>query len=141
MKLKMLATILCGATMLCVSGSALSQAKYDFGKREYGANCAGCHGMSGRGDGDYKPWLTKSPTELHTLSKNNGGVFPVERMYQVIDGRQFVPAHGSRDMPIWGEVYRAKAGESYMDVPYDPEAFVRTRILALIDYIHRLQVK
>jgi hypothetical protein len=34
-----------------------------------------------------------------------------------------------------------KAGEYYMDVPYDSEAYVRARILALIDYISRLQVK
>jgi len=28
-----------------------------------------------------------------------------------------------------------------MDTPYDPEVYVRTRILALIDYIYRLQAK
>jgi hypothetical protein len=44
-------------------------------------------------------------------------------------------------MPIWGLDYLAKGGQSYKDVPYDPEVFVRTRILALTEYIYRLQAK
>jgi hypothetical protein len=44
-------------------------------------------------------------------------------------------------MPTWGNAYRIKAAEYYLDSPYDPEAFVRARILALIEYISRLQVK
>ncbi|HSF48517.1 MAG TPA: hypothetical protein VLA73_09165 [Burkholderiales bacterium] len=44
-------------------------------------------------------------------------------------------------MPIWGIEYKAKAAEHYMDVPYDEQAFVRARILALIEYIYRLQAK
>jgi hypothetical protein len=59
----------------------------------------------------------------------------------VIDGRLDVGAHGSRDMPVWGAQYNVKAAEFYMDVPYHPEAFVRTRILALTEYISRLQSK
>ena len=37
--------------------------------------------------------------------------------------------------------YLAKARQSNMDVPYDPEAYVRTRILALTEYVYRLQAK
>lgn len=44
-------------------------------------------------------------------------------------------------MPIWGQDYKVKAGEYYMETPYDPEVFVRTRILALVDYLNRLQAK
>jgi mono/diheme cytochrome c family protein len=118
-----------------------SPAKMDFGKREYVANCAGCHGATGKGDGIYKPYLNKSPTDLTVLAKKNGGVFPVDYLYQVIDGRKAAEAHGGRDMPIWGADYLAKASGDYMDVPYDPELYVRTRVLALIDYVSRLQVK
>jgi hypothetical protein len=50
-----------------------------------------------------------------------------------------VRSHGSRDMPIWGLEYRIKAAEYYMDMPYDPEPYVQARILALIEYINRLQ--
>ena len=44
-------------------------------------------------------------------------------------------------MPIWGKAYHIKAGEFYADNYYDPESFVRGRILALMDYINRMQAK
>ena len=44
-------------------------------------------------------------------------------------------------MPSWGLAYRIQAGEHFMDVPYDPEAYVRIRVLSLIEYISRLQAK
>ena len=97
--------------------------------------------MLGKGDGPNKPYLTKVPTDLTTLAKGNGGVMPVARVYESIDGTKTVPGHGSRDMPVWGQAYRIRAAEHYMDVNYDPESFVRGRILALIDYMYRLQVK
>lgn len=122
-----------------VSGLAIGQTtKVDLGKREFDANCASCHGTTGKGNGLLVEWLRRSPTDLTTLTKRNGGVFPVSRMYETIDGAN-VPSHGSRDMPVWGTDYRVKAAEYYMDVPYDPEAYVRTRILSLIEYINRLQ--
>ena len=34
-----------------------------------------------------------------------------------------------------------EAANYYFEVPYDPEAYVRTRILALLEYISRLQAK
>jgi hypothetical protein len=57
----------------------------------------------------------------------------------VIDGRQVVTGHGQRDMPIWGKTYRIESGERLFETYYDPEIYVRTRILALIEYIGRLQ--
>jgi hypothetical protein len=45
------------------------------------------------------------------------------------------------DMPIWGADYLLKYAADYADVPYDPEAYVRTRIVALVDYLNRIQVK
>lgn len=68
-------------------------------------------------------------------------MFPYQRVYEVIDGRQAIGAHGPRDMPIWGARYQTAAAGYYMDVPYDPEAFVRTRIAALAEYVYRLQAK
>ena len=44
-------------------------------------------------------------------------------------------------MPVWGYEYRVQAAEHYIDAPYDPEVYVRARILSLIDYIYRLQQK
>jgi mono/diheme cytochrome c family protein len=133
---------LLGAALIGLMGTAYAQdKKFDFGKREYDSSCASCHGLKGKGDGPYKPFLTKSPTDLSLLSKKNAGVYPFHSVYAIIDGRQDVAAHGPRDMPVWGAAYSAKAAETYMDVPYSSEAFVRTRVLALTEYISRLQAK
>lgn len=134
------------AIIVGVTGIAQAQGKgkHDIGKREFEANCAVCHGYKGKGDGSYADLLKKPASDLTLLKKNNGGVFPFERVYASIDGRDMIKAHGDRDMPVWGRDYSAetaKAGEYYLDVPYDMEMYVRSRILALIDYLNRLQAK
>ncbi len=122
-----------------ISGVTYAQAKkVDLGQQEYAENCAVCHALSGKGGGPYVEFLRKSPPDLTQLAKSNGGVFPVNRVYETIEGAN-VPSHGSRDMPIWGMDYRIKAAEYFVDVPYDSEAYVRARILTLLEYINRLQ--
>ena len=118
---------------------ALAQARPDLGKREYDNNCAVCHGSNAKGMGVYNEFLKTSAPDLTTMSKRNGGVFPVARMYEVIDGAG--KGHGTRDMPIWGQEYRIKAAEYYGDLPYNEAAFVSGRILALIDHLNKLQAK
>lgn len=118
--------------------------KVDLGKREYQNSCALCHGKDGKGMGAINDLLKKAPTDLTTLAKSNNGVFPFDRVYAMIDGREMTRAHGDRDMPAWGDRYssdRVKAAEYYRDVPYDAEMFARARILSLIDYLNRIQVK
>ena len=135
---------LIGASAMIVAATGVTTAvaadKVDLGKREYDSNCIACHGKDLKG-GAYVDFLKVTPPDLTQLSKKNGGVFPLERVYAVIDGRQEVKAHGPRDMPIWGRDYQIKAGEHYVDMNYDPEAFVRGRIFALIDYLNRMQAK
>lgn len=150
MKSKVFRSTVLAALALAAVGSAVAADKKpisDPGKREYLNSCAVCHGAKGMleaGEGAAIDFLKTTPTDLTTLAKRNGGVFPFERVYAVIDGRQGVKGHGSRDMPIWGDRYSqetVKAAEYYVDMPYDMEMYVRGRILALIDYLHRLQVK
>lgn len=130
------------ATLLAVvlSSAAVAAEAVDFGKREFESRCVVCHGADGKG-GAYVDFLKTTPPDLSQLAKKNGGVFPFERVYGVIDGRQSVKGHGTRDMPIWGRDYQVKAAEHYVDVPYDPEVYVRGKILALIDYLNRLQAR
>jgi mono/diheme cytochrome c family protein len=128
-----------GSAVMALALPALAQPKTDLGKREYDSNCASCHGADGKGGGAYVELLKRSPPDLTTMAKRNGGVFPLSAAYDVIEGRG--RGHGSSDMPIWGQDYKVRAGEYYVDVPYNPEVYVRTRILALIEYLNRLQVK
>ncbi|MDH4095605.1 MAG: c-type cytochrome [Betaproteobacteria bacterium] len=115
----------------------------DVGKREYGAVCATCHGPSGTGDGPMAGYLSGRLPDLTTLAKRNNGVFPFAHVYDTIDGTAAVKGHGSREMPVWGPRYMEKSTEHYRDfpAPYDAEAFVRGRILALTEYVYRLQKK
>ena len=115
--------------------------KVDVGKREYDANCAVCHGLQGKGDGPLAGLIQQRASNLTVLAKQNGGVFPISRVYEYIEGEKTTKAHGTRDMPIWGREYQIKAAEYYYDVPYDAESYVRARILALAEYINRLQQK
>lgn len=116
-------------------------ARLDMGKWLYEANCAVCHGTAGKGDGPYKRQLTRDPSDLTVLARNNKGVFPVSHVYQVIDGRAEVGAHGPREMPIWGYGYIFRVPEPDAQYPYETESAVRARILALIDYLNRLQAR
>lgn len=113
----------------------------DIGKIEYEAKCAACHGLKGKGDGPAAASLNRKPTDLSGLARSNNGVLPAARMFDVITGGVGVPVHGTRDMPVWGTAYRIQAAEYYVDVPYDPESYVRARVLTLIEYINRMQSK
>jgi mono/diheme cytochrome c family protein len=133
---------LAGAVGLGQPLLAFGQQKVDLGKREYDANCAVCHGAAGRGDGPYAADVgAKGVADLTTLAKRNNGVFPFVRVYEFIDGTQVVKAHGTGDMPIWGADYKVKGAAYYVDVPFDPEVYVRARILALTEYVYRLQTR
>lgn len=131
---------LIGVIAISVVSTAVAADRIDLGKYEYDSNCVACHGNNLKG-GAYVDFLKVTPPDLTLLSKKNGGTFPLERVYAVIDGRQQIAAHGAREMPIWGRDYQIKAGEFYADNYYDPEAFIRGRILALIDYLNRMQAK
>jgi len=155
------ATLALGAALLTVTATPPAQAQgssassrpgtalsprdigtRDFGRREFERSCAACHGSVGKGDGPLTGLLKKNPPDLTRLSLNNEGVFPFQRLYQVIEGED-LPAHGSREMPIWGLEYRLEDGQYHFDsiTPYDARALVRSRILGLLEYINRLQVR
>ena len=104
-------------------------------------SCAQCHGADGGGQGPLAGQLTGTLPDLSALQTKNGGVFPFVALYGLIEGPEGAGAHGSREMPAWGTRYNAEApqmlGEYYG--PGDQAAFVRGRILALVEYISTLQ--
>ncbi|HWS03165.1 MAG TPA: cytochrome c, partial [Gammaproteobacteria bacterium] len=100
---------------LVISLPVLSADKLDIGKVEYDQSCASCHGLDGKGKGPFSEAMQLTVPDISTLAKRNGGVFPVSRVYDVIDGREAVKAHGTRDMPIWGKHYSVSAAPRYDD--------------------------
>jgi len=75
-----------------------------------------------------------TPPDLRQLRKRNTGTFPFWQLYRVIDGRQEVMAHGSRDMPIWGEVFILQEDGAIAD-----DARAIGRILQLLYYLESIQ--
>ena len=65
--------------------------------------CAVCHGAEGKGDGPAVSALEKAVPDLTALATNNDGVYPYEYVENVIFGKSRVIAHGTIDMPVWGE--------------------------------------
>ena len=86
-------------------------------------------------------FLTTKPSDLTQLSKNNDGAFPFGKVYNIIDGREVLPQHGSREMPIWGHRYNSEAEEyyNYVSGTASAEVYVAAKILFLIDYLKSVQ--
>ena len=134
---------------LTVGLSAAAWAQdFDLGKFEFQSSCASCHGSDGKGKGPLSVQLKVAPTDLTVLAKKSNGAFPFNAVYETVEGIKVVIAHGTRDMPIWGYRYTpipnrvlSTNSSRAFDFSYDPEVVVRTRILAIIDYVNRIQEK
>lgn len=141
-KFRIVAVAHIGAFLIGSSAVALAADTADIGKNEYDAACAVCHGFTGKGDGPMKSRLVGRVPDLTVLAKNNNGVFPYNRVQQIIDGREEMLSHGTREMPIWGYVFKVNTSIYYREnPPYNTEYTVHSRILALTEYLYRLQVK
>jgi mono/diheme cytochrome c family protein len=79
---------------------------YD-GATMFNAYCATCHGLDAQGAGPAAKALVKAPADLTRISARNNGQFPETRVKRYIQGLDEVAAHGSRDMPMWGELFRS----------------------------------
>jgi hypothetical protein len=129
-----------GAMLIGSSVSALAAEPIDVGRIQYEVTCAPCHGLKGKGDGPMKSQLVSKLPDLTVLARNNNGVFPFDKVYQIIDGRREIPAHGTREMPVWGRAFNLSSSIYFENYPpYDIESNVRSRILALTEYLYRLQ--
>jgi len=132
-----------------LAGAAQAQ-DVDVGKSEFQSSCASCHGADGKGNGPLREQLKVPPADLTVLARNNNGTFPATALYETIDGSKTVPAHGNREMPIWGERFNPiislphSVDPSYWKLAgpeQSPDVVVRKRILAVIDYLGRIQQK
>jgi mono/diheme cytochrome c family protein len=105
------------------------------GREEFNTYCVPCHGRSGIGDGVAAQALKKPPADLTRIAARRGGKFPDDEIAAVIDGRSDVVAHGTRDMPIWGERFTDDTAD-----PGDAESVTQGRVALLIAYLKGIQV-
>lgn len=105
----------------------------DSGARMFAAYCAACHGAGAKGDGPAVPALKHPPGDMTLLARVNNGKFPAMRVQSIISGKGEVVAHGTSQMPVWGDLFRSlSAGDN---------AQVQQRIHNLVKYIEFLQVR
>ena len=118
-------------------GMPVSAQENPVGAEAYRVACAVCHGADARGRGEFADVLSVKPPDLTTLSDKNEGVFPYLRVFQTIDGRASIRAHGTSAMPIWGDTLKREVGETAG--PFGSELLVRAKILSIVDYLETLQ--
>jgi len=115
-------------------GTAGARAQPYAGSSDYQVYCVSCHGAEGRGDGMIAKSLKKRPADLTTIAQRNGGVFPDDKVFKAIDGRQPEGSHSATDMPAWGEVLAKSSGSVGAEN-------TGARIEALVKYVQELQRK
>ena len=94
--------------------------------------CGSCHGSDGHGHGPVATSLRTAPSDLTLLKRRHGGTFPRADVALYLTGEEArtVVAHGSKDMPAWGPIFRA----------LDPdERTRRVRIANVLAYIESVQ--
>jgi mono/diheme cytochrome c family protein len=105
-----------------------------YGRDLFEMYCATCHGREGRGNGPAAEALKVRPADLTTIARRNGGTFPKSRVesFVTVGEDRASPAHGSKEMPVWGPIFRA----------LDPnDAANKIRLANIVEYVGALQVK
>ena len=126
-----LATVACGPKADIALGELTATQRRDL----YPRLCASCHGLEGQGDGPVAKDLRVPPPDLRTLAARHAGRFPREQVLDVLSGQRRATAHGTREMPVWGQ--RLAPAESPVAAAAQLEQ--ARMITALADYVASLQ--
>ncbi|MCA9505076.1 MAG: cytochrome c [Myxococcales bacterium] len=89
------------------------------GARVYEMRCAGCH------DDARTSGSERAAPDLREIAARAGGIFDRDAIAEWIEGRSLPPAHGDREMPIWGERLSAEyarhaEGDALIGAALDP---------------------
>ncbi len=103
------------------------------GEEMYTSYCGVCHGKDAKGNGPAASALKTPPPDLTQLSKENDGKFPALKVTSAIRGTSNLAAHGSQEMPVWGDLF--------LSLSNGHESEVQQRVSNLAHYIDTLQAK
>jgi mono/diheme cytochrome c family protein len=109
----------------------VSQTSPVSGSEMFSQYCAVCHGLDGKGGGPAAAALKKSPPDLTQLAAKNGGIYP-DRMVITTISSESVAAHGSTEMPIWGDLFKSLSTDRNV---------ARLRLANLTNYVKTIQAK
>jgi mono/diheme cytochrome c family protein len=122
----------CGSLLATAARQQPTTADAQAGGDVFRLYCASCHGKGGKGDGAIASYLRRPPPDLTLIAKRNGGTFPADQVFKIIDGREPVKGHGGGDMPVWGDAFtRSSEGA-------DP-ASVKQKIESLVKHLESMQ--
>jgi mono/diheme cytochrome c family protein len=103
------------------------------GKQMFTSYCAPCHGADARGNGPAARALKSQPTDLTALARMNHGKYPDTHVISVLQFGPEIPAHGSSDMPVWGNILGSMNRVDSHDR--------NLRVANLSRYLEKIQVK
>lgn len=121
------------------SGANAYEEVVSAGAKTYYRFCSVCHGRNAKGEGSYSENLKVTPPKLTALAADNNGTFPWIQLYEVIDGKDIAKAHGSKEMPIWGDMFDLNQWSS--SNIGNANTIVRGRIFELLVYLNSIQEK
>jgi hypothetical protein len=103
--------------------------------------CAPCHGLDAQGHGPAAATLPVPPADLTRISSRHGGIFPSEQIFDTIAGLNMLRSHGTREMPVWGDVFVGEAVGKSVAIADAAKAShaAEARITRLVDYLKTLQ--
>jgi mono/diheme cytochrome c family protein len=123
---------------MLASGAAAAEPEPP-GRHHYLRYCGACHGPEAKGDGLAGSLMRIRPPDLTLLASRHGGEFPLEQVVRTIDGREAPHAHGTPEMPVWGERLGEELGGGTKSVGV--ERRVQGRILSIAEYLRTIQAK
>ncbi|MBL8188523.1 MAG: cytochrome c [Acidobacteria bacterium] len=105
--------------------------KNDRGQQLFQQYCASCHGVDGKGGGPVAASL-KNPIPDLTMIEKRDGKYDQLKVQNIISGEYEIAAHGKKDMPVWGYIFKQKTGSAMTS---------RLQIYALGTYLKSIQAK
>ena len=118
----------------CVLGR-IARTPAEEGREIYLDMCASCHGEDARGGGPAASALRTRPPDLTRIAARRG-LYASRFVIDVITGKEAIAAHGSREMPVWGERFAEREPSMATAVA---SIFFRRRLEILADYLEDIQ--
>ena len=82
--------------------------------------------------------LDDVPASITVLAAENGGQFPREMVKSSIDGETLIVAHGTKEMPVWGDLLMELRPDWN---PARRADYTEQRIRTLTDFVESLQAE
>ena len=126
---------------VAVSGIACADGnmQLDVGKKQYMKYCATCHGPSGTRHRRHRVASVHEAAHQPDAARRRttAATFPMMDVIGIVRGDQPIAAHGTREMPVWGEIIGGDPTEEGMYKKDEAEA----KILTIGKYLESIQAK